>query len=144
MQDTRLTIVGTGASAAGSPSQPLRVLIADDNRDGAETMGMFLGLSGHDVILAHTGAEALEIASRCKPDVAVLDIGMPVLNGYEVAKKIRLEAWGANLTLIAVTGWGQESDKRLAYAAGFDHHLTKPVDPEQLERLLTQGKSTPA
>lgn len=129
-------------AATGAPSQPLRVLIADDNRDGAETLGMYLGLSGHDVILAHTGAEALEMASRCKPDVAVLDIGMPVLNGYEVAKKIRLEAWGANLKLIAVTGWGQESDKRSAYAAGFDHHLTKPVDPEQLERLLTQGKST--
>jgi CheY-like chemotaxis protein len=117
----------------------LRILIADDNRDGAETLGMFLGLSGHDVVLAHTGAEALEVASRYRPDVAVLDIGMPVLNGYEVAKSIRREAWGSNLTLIAVTGWGQEDDKRAAYAAGFDHHLTKPVDPEQLERLLAEG-----
>jgi two-component system CheB/CheR fusion protein len=125
------------APAATAPLS-LRVLIADDNRDGAETLGMFLGLSGHDVVLAHTGAEALEVASRYRPDVAVLDIGMPVLNGYEVAKSIRREAWGSNLTLIAVTGWGQEDDKRAAYAAGFDHHLTKPVDPEQLERLLAE------
>ena len=84
------------------------------------------------------------MAARCRPDVAVLDIGMPVLNGYEVAKSIRREAWGSDLTLIAVTGWGQESDKRSAHAAGFDHHLTKPVDPEQLERLLTQGNSARA
>ncbi|HEX3396867.1 MAG TPA: CheR family methyltransferase [Steroidobacteraceae bacterium] len=132
------------AVAAGVSSQSLRVLIADDNRDGAETLGMYLGLSGHEVMLAHTGAEALDMASRCRPDAAVLDIGMPVLNGYEVARSIRREAWGANLTLIAVTGWGQESDKRSARAAGFDHHLTKPVDPEQLERLLTQGKSARA
>jgi len=131
-------------AANGASSRSLRVLIADDNRDGAETLGMYLGLSGHDVMLAHTGAEALEMASRCRPDVAVLDIGMPVLNGYEVAKSIRREAWGSDLTLIAVTGWGQESDKRSAHAAGFDHHLTKPVDPEQLERLLTQGNSARA
>jgi CheY-like chemotaxis protein len=142
MADARIN--ASRPAASGSRSQSLRVLIADDNRDGAETLGMYLGLSGHDVLLAHTGAEALEMASRCKPDAVVLDIGMPVLNGYEVAKKIRLEAWGTNLNLIAVTGWGQESDKRLAYAAGFDHHLTKPVDPEQLERLLTEGKSPPA
>jgi two-component system, chemotaxis family, CheB/CheR fusion protein len=132
------------AAAAGASCRSLRVLIADDNRDGAETLGMYLGLSGHDVMLAHTGAEALEMASRCRPDVAVLDIGMPVLNGYEVARSIRREGWGSNLTLIAVTGWGQESDKRSAHAAGFDHHLTKPVDPEQLERLLIQGKSAQA
>jgi two-component system CheB/CheR fusion protein len=132
--------VGVEACApAATVPQSLRVLIADDNRDGAETLGMFLGLSGHDVVLAHTGAEALEVASRYRPDVAVLDIGMPVLNGYEVAKSIRREAWGSNLTLIAVTGWGQEDDKRAAYAAGFDHHLTKPVDPEQLERLMAEA-----
>jgi two-component system CheB/CheR fusion protein len=128
----------------GKPSASLRVLIADDNRDGAETLGLFLGMSGHQVLLAHTGAEALEVASRTRPQVAVLDIGMPLINGYEVAKRIRGEAWGEDLTLIAVTGWGQEGDKRAAYAAGFDHHLTKPVDPEQLERLLAQRRSTPA
>jgi two-component system CheB/CheR fusion protein len=127
--------------STGTPSPSLRVLIADDNRDGAETLGLYLGMSGHEVLLAHSGAEALEVASRTRPQVAVLDIGMPVLNGYEVAKRIRGEVWGEQLTLIAVTGWGQEGDKRAAYAAGFDHHLTKPVDPEQLERLLAQRRS---
>jgi CheY-like chemotaxis protein len=122
----------------------MRVLIVDDNRDGAETLGLYLGMSGHEVLLAHSGAEALEVMSRTHPQVAVLDIGMPVLNGYEVATRIRGEAWGDDVTLIAVTGWGRESDKRAAYAAGFDHHLTKPVDPEQLERLLARRRSPPA
>ncbi|HEY2779270.1 MAG TPA: CheR family methyltransferase [Steroidobacteraceae bacterium] len=128
-------------ASIGKPSPSLRVLIADDNRDGAETLGLYLGMSGHEVLLAHSGAEALEVASRTRPQVAVLDIGMPVLNGYEVARRIRGETWGEELTLIAVTGWGQESDKRAAYAAGFDHHLTKPVDPAELERLLAQRRS---
>jgi CheY-like chemotaxis protein len=78
----------------------------------------------------------LEAAKRLKPDVGVLDIGMPDLSGYEVAKRIRLEAWGRKVTLIAMTGWGQEEDKRRAHLAGFDHHLTKPVDPEHLEELF--------
>jgi two-component system CheB/CheR fusion protein len=128
---------------AVAAAEGLKVLIADDNRDGAETLALYLGLSGHNLALAHNGAEALEVASRLRPDVAVIDIGMPVLDGYEVAKRIRREAWGANLNLIAVTGWGQDDDKRAAYAAGFDHHLTKPVDPEHLERLLGRRKTPP-
>jgi two-component system CheB/CheR fusion protein len=135
------------AVAESTPSEPaasprgLKVLVADDNRDGAETLALFLGLSGHEVTVAHHGAEALEIAGRLRPDAAVIDIGMPVLNGYEVAKRIRREPWGEGLTLIAVTGWGQEDDKRAARAAGFDHHMTKPVDPEHLDRLLVRRKS---
>jgi CheY-like chemotaxis protein/two-component sensor histidine kinase len=114
-----------------------RVLVADDNRDGAETLGMFLETLGHEVYLAHTGTEALEVAKRLRPDIGVLDIGMSDLSGYEVARRIRLEAWGDKVTLIAVTGWGQVDDKRRAQVAGFDHHLTKPIDPEQLEHLFT-------
>jgi CheY-like chemotaxis protein/two-component sensor histidine kinase len=113
-----------------------RVLIADDNRDGAEIMAMLLTYSGFEVQLAHTGPEALAIAERQKPDFAVLDIGMPGMSGYEVARAIRSQTWGTAIKLIAVTGWGQEDDKRKAKEAGFDHHLTKPIDPGALERLM--------
>jgi CheY-like chemotaxis protein len=117
------------------------VLIADDNRDGAETLGMMLELAGHEVHLAHSGAKALEIADEVRPDVAVLDIGMPELSGYDVAKQIRGKPWGAQMILIALTGWGQETDKRLAQGAGFDHHCTKPVDSDELQRCFGPAKS---
>jgi two-component system, chemotaxis family, CheB/CheR fusion protein len=126
-------------SDAANPPMARRVLIADDNKDGAESLGMFLQTLGHEVHIAHSGAQALETAKRLKPDIGVLDIGMPDLNGYEVARRIRLEAWGDKVTLIAVTGWGQVDDRRRAQAAGFDHHLTKPIDPEQLEHLFAPG-----
>jgi PAS domain S-box-containing protein len=113
-----------------------RILIADDNRDGAESLALLLELSGHKVYVAHTGVESLEMACRLRPEIAVLDIGMPGLNGYEVARRIRREDWSSQILLIAVTGWGQADDKRDALAAGFDHHLTKPVDPEALEQLF--------
>lgn len=125
------------ASNGSAPSASKRILVADDNRDGAETMSMLLQLSGHEVYLAHSGAEAFEVAKRERPDIAVLDIGMPDLNGYEVAERIRREAWGERIKLIAMTGWGQPEDKRRALAAGFNYHLTKPVDPTQLEALFT-------
>jgi CheY-like chemotaxis protein len=112
------------------------VLIADDNPDGAESLAMLLGMLGHEVHIAHDGAQALEMASRVKPDIALLDIGMPGLSGYQVATRIRREAWGEGIVLIAVTGWGQEEDKRNTQAAGFDHHLTKPADPAQIESIL--------
>jgi CheY-like chemotaxis protein len=110
--------------------------VVDDNRDAAESLGMILNLYGHEVELAHSGMRALEIANSRPPDIGVLDIGMPDLSGYEVAERIRDEEWGKNVTLIALTGWGQESDKQRALLAGFDHHLTKPIDPEQLKRLF--------
>ena len=113
-----------------------RVLIADDNRDGAESMGMLLEFAGHEVHLAHTGVEAFMRAKQYRPDCVILDIGMPGLNGYEVAKLLRSEPWGSRLTLIAMTGWGQDDDKRMAREAGFDHHLTKPVDTNLLEDLI--------
>jgi two-component system, chemotaxis family, CheB/CheR fusion protein len=121
-----------------------RILIADDNRDGTETMSMLLMHSGHQVHVAHSGAQALEIAKRVRPQIVVLDIGMPDIDGYEVAKRVRVEAWGKDVTLIAVTGWGQEDDKRRAYAAGFDHHMTKPVDPLDLSRLIDEVPMTDA
>jgi CheY-like chemotaxis protein len=116
-------------------AQARRVLVADDNRDAAETLAMLLRLSGHEVHVAHSGARALALALQVRPHVGVLDIGMPDIDGYDVARKLRREDWGGGILLIAVTGWGQE-DKRKAEAAGFDRHLTKPIDPVELERLF--------
>jgi PAS domain S-box-containing protein len=118
----------------------LRVLIADDNRDSADSLGMLLEMSGHEIHLAHDGPQALELATEKQPDVALLDIGMPGMDGYEVAIKIRKAPWGANVTLIAITGWGQEDNKRLARNAGFDHHLTKPMDSAVLDSILATIK----
>jgi signal transduction histidine kinase len=123
--------------APGGSRGARRVLIADDNRDGAEIMAMLLTHSGFEVQVAHTGPEALAVAERQKPDFAVLDIGMPGMSGYEVARGIRGQSWGSAITLIAMTGWGQEDDKRKAKEAGFDHHLTKPIEPGVLEQMMT-------
>jgi CheY-like chemotaxis protein len=120
---------------SGQP-RPLLVLIADDNRDSADSLGMLLELSGHEVVLAHDGLAALAIAAERKPDAALLDIGMPGMDGFQVAAGIRREPWGADMMLIAITGWGQQDAKRLARSAGFDHHLTKPMDTAVLESLL--------
>ena len=125
-----------GSNQASKPHDGRRVLVADDNRDGADTLGMFLDTLGHTVELAYSGSEAIDAVQRFKPDVAVLDIGMPDMTGYEVAQRLRSQPWGVDVILIALTGWGQESDKRRALEAGFDHHCTKPVDPEALERLF--------
>ncbi len=122
--------------AATSSTLRRRILIADDNRDSAETLAALLRLEGHDVTSVHDGPVALSAFTEIKPDVALLDIGMPGLTGYEVARRMRQSNSGASLTLIAITGWGQDIDKERAYAAGFDHHLTKPVDPHRLAELL--------
>jgi two-component system CheB/CheR fusion protein len=118
------------------PAARRRILIADDNQDAAESLSMLLKLSDHEVHVAHSGGEAFEAAKETRPDIGIFDIGMPDLNGYQLAERIRHEAWGKTMKLIALTGWGQESDKRRAVLAGFDYHLTKPVDPDQLERLF--------
>ena len=114
------------------------VLVADDNRDAAESLALVLQHCGYATHVAHTGREALALALRERPEALVLDIGMPEMTGYEVAQHIRREAWGKRALLLAVTGWGQSEDKQRAAAAGFDHHLTKPVAPEALEQLLEQ------
>ena len=113
-----------------------RVLVADDNRDAATTLQALLELDGHEVHIAHDGQAALEIAERLQPQIAILDIGMPKLNGYEIARRIRSAAWGPGMRLVALTGWGQEGDRQRAFAAGFDAHVTKPVDPDELKGLL--------
>ena len=113
-----------------------RILVADDNRDAAESLAIILRLEGHEVELAHDGQEALRSFATRRPDVALLDIGMPTANGYEVARKIRATPGGEGVLLIAITGWAQDTDKAESRAAGFDHHLTKPIEPEALIGLL--------
>ena len=117
-------------------SQRRRIVIADDNRDAADSLSLLLGLSGHEVQVAHLGETALSLARSARPDVVILDIGMPDMSGYDVARALREEPWATDLQLIALTGWGQDDDRRRAAEAGFDHHLTKPIDPDELERLI--------
>jgi PAS domain S-box-containing protein len=114
-----------------------RVLVADDNRDAADSLAMLLQLQGHDVRIASNGVAALAIADVFRPDLAILDIGMPDLSGYDVARQLRGKPWARDLRLIALTGWGQDDDQREARAAGFDHHLTKPADVARLGELIT-------
>jgi signal transduction histidine kinase len=112
-----------------------RILVADDNIDAGESLAMLLRLDGHEVELASNGSQAVEMFDRMKPEVAILDIGMPGLNGYEVAQRIRKKGQ-KGVTLIAVTGWGQEADKKRAAESGFDHHLKKPEEPGVLSALV--------
>jgi PAS domain S-box-containing protein len=127
---------GEAGATASVGARPLRLLVADDNRDSAATCAALLQASGHEVSVAHGGREAFDLASRLQPDALLLDIGMPELNGYQLAQRIRGTSWGRRAMLIAITGWGQEQDKRRALEAGFDEHLTKPIDPNGLEALL--------
>jgi CheY-like chemotaxis protein len=113
-----------------------RILVADDNRDAGETLAMLLRLDGHEVHVATDGLEAVEMFGQVQPDVAILDIGMPGLSGHEVARRIREQRSERKVTLIAITGWGQKADKDRAAASGFDHHFTKPVEPDVLSALL--------
>jgi signal transduction histidine kinase/CheY-like chemotaxis protein len=114
-----------------------RVLIADDNRDTADSLAALLELEGNQVRAAYDGEKALELAAAFQPSVILLDIGMPKMNGYEVAKHIREQSWGKAMTLVAITGWGQADDKRHASAAGFDYHLTKPITLEALQSVVS-------
>jgi len=125
-------------SAVASDAKQASILVADDNRDGAESLSLMLELSGYKVLRAFSGTEAFDLAAKNRPDALILDIGMPGLTGYEVAHRVRLEAWGKSVVLIALTGWGQEDDKRKAQAAGFDEHLTKPIDPSTLDATLAR------
>jgi CheY-like chemotaxis protein len=122
--------------AYDSPDGPLRILVVDDNIDAVTTLAALLGMYGHEVRTAHDGLQALDVMKEFTPDVAVLDIGMPKMNGYAVAARIRECMAENHPLLIAITGWGQEEDRLRSKAAGFDHHLVKPVDPGVLLALL--------
>ena len=113
-----------------------RILVVDDNPDSAESLAMLLQISGNETHMAHDGLEAVEAAERFRPDVVLLDIGLPQLNGYDVCRRIREQPWGKAMMLIALTGWGQDEDRRQSKDAGFDAHLVKPVDYGALMELL--------
>jgi len=116
----------------------LRVLVVDDNVDSAEMLQVLLGAMGHHIELAHDGRSALALVATLHPQVVLLDIGLPDMDGYEVARQIRARH-AEPMRLIALTGWGQDEVRQKAREAGFDHHLIKPTDPEVLERLLTES-----
>jgi CheY-like chemotaxis protein len=118
---------------------PLRILAVDDNRDAADALAVMLRFFGHDVHVACDAAEALRIAANVRPDVALLDLGLPHVSGYELARRIRKQPWGAGMRLIAVTGWGSEIDRRRANKAGFDEHLLKPLDAGKLRSALANA-----
>jgi CheY-like chemotaxis protein/two-component sensor histidine kinase len=115
----------------------LRILIVDDNRDAADSLAMLLRTIGHDIRTAYDGLEAVQVANEFRPEVVLLDIGLPKIDGHEVAQRLRREPWGQHTCLIAVTGWSDETDRARSRAAGFDHHLVKPLDTGHLAQLLS-------
>ncbi len=123
-------------AARAAPPESRRILIADDNRDAADSLAVLLSIDGHEVRVVHSGRAALAAFAEFQPEVVLLDIGMPDISGYEVAKSVRRGSAGGGATLIAVTGWGQDRDKAHALEAGFDHHFTKPVDPGRINEIL--------
>jgi CheY-like chemotaxis protein len=120
-----------------------RVLVVDDNRDAAASLAMLLHTGGHEVRVAHDGPAALATAELFSPQAVILDIGMPGMNGYEVARRLRSQPGLPRLLLIAMTGYGQDEDRRRSREAGFDHHLVKPVDLEAIAELLAANRSLP-
>ena len=122
---------------ADGAKQRLRILVVDDNADSALSLAMMLGIMGHETRTAHDGEAAVSAAEVFRPEVVLLDIGLPKLNGYEVAQRIRQHEWGATMFLIAVTGWGQDEDRQRSAEVGLNLHMVKPVEPSALERLLS-------
>ncbi|MGZ9031964.1 MAG: hybrid sensor histidine kinase/response regulator, partial [Burkholderiaceae bacterium] len=125
-----------GAPATPETSRPLKALVVDDNRDGADSLSMMLTALGHHVRVAYDGHTGAEVAALWEPDVALLDIGLPGINGYDLARSLRLSDATRRAVLVAVTGWGRQEDRHRSAEAGFDHHLVKPVDPLHLRVLL--------
>ena len=119
-------------------SEGLRVVIVDDNHDSADSLAMLMQLTGNKTYMAHDGVEAVEAVEKYRPEVLLLDIGLPGLDGHEVCRRVRQQPWGKDIIVIALTGWGQEDDRRKSEEAGFDGHLVKPVDFEQLSQALRE------
>jgi CheY-like chemotaxis protein len=115
-----------------------RVLVVDDNVDAAVSLGMLLKLAGQEVRVTYDGPAALRQAIDFRPELVLLDIGMPGMDGYEVCRRLRREVGLMKATVVALTGWGQDEDRRRSHEAGFDHHIVKPVEPSALQRLLEE------
>ncbi|HYV99374.1 MAG TPA: PAS domain S-box protein [Gemmatimonadaceae bacterium] len=141
----RLPLVDAPAARSESSSggarsvRTRRILVVDDNRDSALSLGMLLRIAGHDVHTAHDGLDAVTVAATIRPDIVILDLGLPRLNGYDAAKRIRENAGGHPPRMVALTGWGQDEDRRRTTEAGFDAHLVKPVDLDALTRVIEAG-----
>jgi CheY-like chemotaxis protein len=140
----------TARRAAASPAVPRealanrrRILVVDDNTDAAASLSELLELTGHVVHTVHDGPAALEAAMRLKPDAVLLDIGLPGMSGYDIAREIRGQPWGRDVLLVALTGWGQAKDRIRSREAGFDRHLVKPIDFAELEELLAAPRERP-
>jgi signal transduction histidine kinase len=129
----------SSSKAAAATGQ--RILVVDDNQDAANSLARLLKLNGHVVHAAYDGTEALKKAEVHQPDVILLDIGLPKINGFDVCRSIRRAPWGSNVRIVALTGWGQDQDRRDTRDAGFDHHLVKPVHPQEIEKALTAATS---
>jgi CheY-like chemotaxis protein len=135
------TLLPSPLRDAGGLQRTRRVLVVDDNADAAETLGALLAVDGHDVRTATTGASALAMVREFHPHIAFLDIGMPGMSGYDLARRLRAEPQLSGITLVAVTGWGQDEDRRHSREAGFDHHLTKPVDPRTVQVTVAECRA---
>ena len=133
MADANLT-----PGAVKTPPRSFRILVVDDNHDSALSQAMMLSIMGHETRTAHDGESAVSSAESFRPEVVLLDIGLPKLNGYEVAQRIREMPWGTSMFLIAVTGWGQEEDRQRSTEVGLNVHMVKPVEPAALEKLLAE------
>jgi CheY-like chemotaxis protein len=129
--------------SAGGTQPRHRILVADDNPDALESLALLLECDGHEVWKAANGAEAYELAAKCQPHLALLDIGMPVLDGYEAARRIRAESWGKAMMLVALSGWGQSSDVQRSRESGFDTHLVKPASFDALAQVLSRVPPSP-
>ncbi len=130
------------AGARSAPGAGRRVLVVDDNADSADSLALLLKLDGHETAVAYNGAEAVRMAESFRPQVAILDIGLPILTGHHVAKLIRAQPWGREMVLIALTGWDQGEDRRRSAETGIDVHLAKPADTDALRKLIRESSWT--
>jgi CheY-like chemotaxis protein len=143
---TTLSVAELATPVVSEDSNPdrYRVLVVDDNDDARQTLSRLIRILGHKVHTAADGVEAIEAAQQFQPKFVVIDLGMPRMDGLEAARRIRQEPWGARITLVAATGWGQEHDKERSRAAGFDLHLVKPIDFRELQRVLRRDSQLTA
>jgi CheY-like chemotaxis protein/anti-sigma regulatory factor (Ser/Thr protein kinase) len=135
--EAALPVSGGAPDAPPSPSPSRKILVVDDNADSAESLVTLLQLSGHDAVVAHDGVSAIEAAEKHRPDVVLLDIGLPHMNGYEVCRRLRELAWASGLVVVALTGWGQGEEPQKWLTAGFDAHLVKPARYDELTKVLS-------
>jgi len=139
LADNHMAEVNSPTAPAPKPTKRgFRILVVDDNHDSALSLAMMLSIMGHETRTAHDGESAVETAESFLPEVVLLDIGLPKLNGYEVAQRIRQHPWGASMFLIAVTGWGQDEDRQRSSEVGLNVHMVKPVEAGALEKLLAE------